>query len=568
MSIVLLNYYYVCILLCKFMSHALSIMDVKPAHKGSFTQFYSSEHVQKSVDTIARAINCDADVLRAQFEDVYPRAVQTASAMAGSAKLNKTVWKTMIEKLNATPTLRECHPTDVLRDAGELYLLFGPSSSGVEQGFSIAQWGFGDYRQSALPDAEEFALRIVQDLQNHDREKIIKCARRVWFAIYGRARESTSQRIDKGVLRSTPTVEPDKSDTSVVAHTETDFIKSRRAAIAAESSNAPMMNLDADALIANAHEASHGWTAPLKKELDFQTQKLHTRKVQAVAEGVLPGDDALRAEVKSVRRRKLNDEKARQRKRRRIDLQLEGKTVDELLKEVTGKHVYVDVDISYENLLDAAFCRLSMQKVDAMHDADVFIVNTPGEVGQRVKLVTGLRGAIHISPQAFSITSSISQHGVAAKWRAIACLERVAYVSVACSSRHTNTFKLIKDTLASMPSSKLQLVTGKGWDELTALNAKFKSSPSKLIAITRANEKNEQPVLKLYYGVSVNVFHVKMRLNIDCNIYACIFSYLHISVSFTYALIHNNIPMQILEMRFVHYQKAVSNLTGELGCWW
>jgi len=481
------------------MTDALSIMDVKAERHDKLDQFYSSEHVQKSLATIARAIDADADALQMQFEDTYPRVRHEASRLAGSANLNRIAWKNIMTKLRASRAVESLHPTDVVRDAVELHMLFGPSSSGVEQGFSLATWAFGSQRQSAHADTEEMVVRLVHDLKNHDQAKIIKNAQRVWVALYGSSRRFKTNRITKGMPRSDQRAMLDESHGSgTVALNETEFIKSRRSAIAAESSTKTFMNLDADALMAIADNASReeGWSESMMKELAWQKKKLQVRKTQAAFEGVLEADESLQFLVKTAKRNRLNDHMARERKRARIGSQLQSKTVSELLDAVRGKKVYVDAGVSKNlGLLNAAFIRFSMTRTHEMHNADVFVVHTPGKVGERAALVSGLRGAFQITPQVLSMTQSISNRGVAAKLRPVASIQRTVYVSEACYTRHRNTFKLIQETLDAMPSSKTVLVT-KGWDALAELQKKFTRTPGKLIVIARENEKNEHPVYK------------------------------------------------------------------------
>ena len=485
------------------MHEALSIFNVKADQRNfNFNALYSSDHFKKSIKIVAKAAKVEEDALQQQFEDVHPRAVQLASSTAGSTDVNKSSWKSAIAKINAHTSVAMCHPTDVIKRATALYHLWGASSSGVEQDFSRAEWGFGNRRQSALVDTEEAVMRVLLELTNHDKDMVIKTARQVWSHLYGYARLTRGVRIDKGVPRrqadsaSAASELPDTHGSGVImAHSETEFIRRRRAAVAAVSSGMAPVDLDADALMASATGKSGGWVwgDTHAAELAFQKRKLRARKLQAVAEGILEGDTQLViAEVELVKKARLKLQQQRNRKHLRSESRLQGKTTTEFLKAIQGKRVYVDNSVSGDSL-EANLSRWSMTKA-SMHDADVVIVPTPGQTGERVALVTGLRGAYQITHQLLSSNGSVARHGVGVKWHAVAQVPRVVYVSQACYDSHKNTVDLIGRVLASMPSRKMELVLGADWAKLTELRTKFASTPARVIAVVRVAEKTTQPV--------------------------------------------------------------------------
>ena len=435
---------------------------------------------------ISKAVDVEFESLQHQFEDVHPRAVNVASMSAGSADLNKSSWKTAIDKINAHSAVAKCHPTDDLRSALVLYHTIGISSSGVEQNFSKAEWGFGNRRQSAKADTEEHVLRLIIDLAHHNKDEIIKLARKVWCEIYGVSRLGGS-RITKGVKRKKALTLDDGDEGGVMANTETEFIKKRRhsaaAASAADNDNGHR-SLDADALMENAASGVGGpeWGKEHMQELVFQRTKLRARKVQAVAEGILDGDDCLQTEVSVVREGRLKEQQARMRKQARQKSRLTGKTASEIKDAIRGKSVYIDSGAASSHHLDAALARMSMPKV-SMHEAEVFIAE-PGQSGQRVKLATCLRGAFQVSPKLLLSASG----GTAIKWEPVAKVPRIVYVSEACNARHKNTVNFISSVLCSMPSSKWELKVDESWDSLAALRLKYAKTPARVIALVRLPE--------------------------------------------------------------------------------
>ena len=247
-------------------SEALSIFDLR---RGASSISYSSEDFVDKVNTIARVTNVSSSTLRAQFEDIHPRAVAHASMSSGSAD-NKCAWKAVIDKIGAHRAVAQAHPTDCLQKALVLHNVLGISSSGVEQGFAQSAWGFGDRRQHAGEDTEEFCVRGLLELRHHDKRVVIEKARAVWGFCFGDVRASGT-RISKGVKRSRVEL------VDGCLPTEKAFIAERRKAIKAVSRNGHV-DLNADALMASADcgaNAVAGWGESHRKELEFQRSKLH-----------------------------------------------------------------------------------------------------------------------------------------------------------------------------------------------------------------------------------------------------------------------------------------------------
>ena len=242
--------------------------------------------------------------------------------------------------------------------------------------------------------------------------------------------------------------------------------------------------LDADTLMANAGSGAGGaaWGPEHNKELAFQKGKLRARRLQAVSEGVLKGDAALRAEADVIRASRIKEQQARMRKQVRQEQALAGKSAADIQDAIRGKPVYVDSGVTASPQLNAALARMSMNKV-LMHEAEVFITE-PGQSGQRVKFATCLRGAFQASANLMTSSS-----GVGLKWLAVANVARIVFVSQACYERHKNTIDFINSVLGTMPSTKMVVRVGEAWDALTTLRVKYAKTPARVIALVRATEK-------------------------------------------------------------------------------
>jgi hypothetical protein len=270
-----------------------------------------------------------------------------------------------------------------------------------------------------------------------------------------------------------------------MAHTEGEFIRKRRRAAADAAASTSSQGYETLLEIGADPVGQSGWSDQHTKELDFQRQKLKARTLQAVAEGVMDGGDALKTEVKQLRGKRIKEQRARERKTERDNMKLKGITAAETLARIAGKNTYLEDDIASQDVLDA-MNRFRMKRVASACNADVFVVGVPGDTGQRLALVTAIRGVTHVSPE---ILVSKGLRGVALKWKRLASIPRIVFVSTACHDRHRNTFNLFQEILRSCEAEghQMQLQLG-NWDTLTALKARYKSQKSRLIAITRSDE--------------------------------------------------------------------------------
>lgn len=464
---------------CPFNPKALSIFDPKMERLD-----FSSAEVIGFVQQIAKAVSVPYDNISMQLQDIYPR-VKAMQAM--SACTNKEAWKKIYDRIHAVKGTSIAHPMDDLVEGLILLFVFGVSSSGVEQFFSKTLWGFNNRRGSASPATEEACLKAIVDLPNHDRDHIIQIAQKVWSHVYGEARVSHTK-ISRGVKKEK------------LANSEATFIHKRREA-AAVGSLSSSANFEKLTSVSAFDVAQPGWSQEHTKELNFQRNKQHARQVQAVAEGTHRGNDALRSEVRQVKEKRVKAQRARERKDQRDTSALVGATACQVLAQIAGGNVYICEDLASPNVLAAA-ALYNLRRVRAC-EANVFVVQQPGQLSsQRVKLITALRGSFHITQ---SVLTSKGESGVAAKWRPIASIVRVIFVSQAAQDRNKRSLELFQEVLKTFKDNQITLVIGKDWGELASLKVRHSKSKSKLIAIVRT------PELKLPVLASVSAGRIVLK---------------------------------------------------------
>jgi len=458
-------------------AQALAIFDVDDI--GDANVDYDSPFITESINKIAKVTNQPADIMKTQYDDIHPRVVGFAKSSTG--KTSKNCWKDVTNMIAKANKRGSCHPIDSIMEGCILHHVFGISSSGVEQHFSKAGYKYSDRRLKAHPETEEYVIRAISDLPNHDLDTIIKIAKQVWVSIYGPPRKSSVLgRITKGVKRRA--LASKDLQLGMMATTEKEFIVQRRGAARGSSTSVPSTGLDYESLVDSGDGSNQaGWTEGHAQELKFQANKLHSRKVQAVAEGIIHGDASLNSEVELVTRKRIKDQRARERKSARDDIKLHGTTVAKLLVEISGRPSHILCEKTPE--LVAAMKSRAMKEVKPMV-ADIFIVDLPSQVGERVRLVTAMRGSFHVSP---SLLTSGGTSGIATKWRALSEIPRIIFVSSAANAQNAHAFTLLKHVLDNCVINRIELKVGGTFDELDGLVKTVKPA-SKLVAIVRSAE--------------------------------------------------------------------------------
>ena len=441
----------------------------------------------KLVDLVAEGAQVDKHSLRAQYEDIFPRACAEKVLISKSKDPNKCAWKSVIDSINARASVARMHPTNELVSALVLWFSFGISSSGVEQGFSQAQWGFGNRRQGAHADTEEYVVRLILDLKNHDKSKTIEVARKIWMLVYGSCRAS-STRITKGVGTRSNTDPHTKAVASGFAcESESAFIRLRRKSISSNPSGA--IDNHYEALMQQAESAKDdeiGWSAAHTKELDFQKKKLRIRQIQGVREGVLAADPELTRSMHEASAKQIKSQQAKRRKESRDDAVLAGLSGAELLQKIRnlGVHVTSGVPAAKRDALRLAFMKLHMYEAP-MHAADVFVVTHLGHAGKSILAPTALRGSYHVTPD---LLLSNGSDGLALKWHAIAQVSRVVFVSAACRARQAAGLQYVQTILDAIRPRKISLEDG-DWNRLAELKRMHAGHPARVIALVTADDK-------------------------------------------------------------------------------
>lgn len=413
------------------------------------------------LNRIARALGLDAQRLKVQWLDVFPRAYARAKDQAASAQ---EVWKTVMATMRDRRLVAN-HPTDILRIALAAYISFVASTSGVEQSFSKTTTVVTDRRGSMDANSEEVATKLGLDLDNKiATPELAVAGAKVWDEAYGRRR-----RCKEGAVRSDVGVKRKSSD-----KTEAHFIKKRRRV--AEEAGRQAESFSSATLVARGSE----WGVAHDKEMLFQVRKAQDKRVDALGEGTLLSHEVtedLRDALAQKRARQAAEHNARQNKTARDVQARRGLSGTAVVKLLVGKRVFVNSDCRTPAVA-AALRRLHL-RICTKVQAEVFVVQIPGQVDEFIQAGSALRGGYQISPQ---LLISDGERGVAVKMFSFAHLPKQIYFTPSFSAHQGSFCRFMYSLVASVPKCAWK-VHSANWPALKATE-----KAGHLFAVCRSGE--------------------------------------------------------------------------------
>jgi len=449
---------------------SLSVFNLQEGH--------SPHQVETHLCRVAKPLGLCPSTLQAQYEDVVQRARHVAQVEQLSTP---EAWRVTIDRLNARPSIATAHPTDVLHLALVAYIVYGGSTSGVEQGFAKAAWAFTNRRLKAHADTEEAIVKLSLDMPNNSADEVVAVARKVWAHCYGPPREHTVTRVDAGILkRARTSLDMEGGPTQKKPCTEIDFLRARREASRLASTRSPNVDFHSPVKV----DGLLGWDAGHVQELKFQEAKLLKRKIQASAEEtLLPCEDsaALHLEHDVAHDNMIKEQRARERKAGRVHANA-GKTTADVFVSMKRSSVFISHNASSRDLVLALGCH-SFKQVKHHWEANVFVVADMSNMGQRVEWASALRGGYVLPPSVIC-----QKKGPILKMAVAVHTPRVIYVSDQCHAQHTGLVDFIMKTANACPGGKWYWLVG-NLDEFKRLRTKHAKFPARVIAVVRSDEK-------------------------------------------------------------------------------
>ena len=328
---------------------------------------------------------------------------------------------------------------------------------------------------------EETALKVALDLPRDDQEAVIRLAAKTWVKTMGAVRTRGRSRIDKGVMKWRARCDDNHGGEQL--QSERAFINRRRAQAAAACG----------ATSSSGIVALPALRAPLteqqKKELEFQRQKHRKRKSQALYEGVL-GPTEVTAELKEEtcewRKKMEAGVRTRARAKARALVRCQGAKPETVMAAIASASLHVAVGCK-NHALGTALVSKGFRVANRVSAADHFVVSCPpDDKDEKIKFVTVLRGSYHMSPKFI-----LEGRGTAVKFKSVAMVRRLIWVSPACAAREAGFWQFAERALSQVPGVKLTLSLGVAIAEVARLKVEYKSRPQDLvIVVCPGEEKN------------------------------------------------------------------------------
>ena len=335
----------------------------------------------KDVRRLATVFKLDAMKLKSEIEAFRPYA-QRSFSQSNSSTFE--AWAKVLRKVGKKST----DSWQSLSETLQRYAVDTGTTSPCEQTFS-KRLQLLNCRFSMSERQDLGILKVALERRPEEEDYVIGLARELWTEHYGEQREMREEkRIDHGIKRK-----------KVIADTETDFLRKRRAATteAVKACKAEGGMKDVEDVKDNTPE---GWTAKHEKEKTFQENKRQKIKAEAFSAGHLLDDEiddgvkntAAELEGKSKQNKTKRDSKIRHDER-----YLGGKKFD--LKDFHSKNIFVDKDVDSVEV-DVAIRKHSLQKTPDRHLAEMLVVKHLAEPGQRNLWAAVIHGSFLITPAA------------------------------------------------------------------------------------------------------------------------------------------------------------------------
>ncbi len=351
---------------------------------------------------------------------------------------SRDAWHSAMVASVRTSNVMQRHPHHALLRLLVRFWASGVSSSGVEQTFSKQVAACGVQMQ-ALCDSHLDDRTEILDIQSDSVDKVIKEARNEWFEVYGRVRNSGSDRatrLDKGSKRKRLTSDQHKLS-------ENRWIKKRRMDLAAVVNSSPS---------AAAVEPSPAtWTDGHLREVGFMANK----RIARLAESILQGS----AEESSISVEDLESVATHLEGKSKTDKEyFAGKKRERLRATVTAiglerANVHTTVDASelqgYESVRD----RFQLTVHADPCDATVFVVRDLANIPARILWIVILVGGTVCNWDFLAHDG----RGASITYHAALASRRLVYMTDAFVEAHPRLCELIAKLMGSFAGCKWRM---------------------------------------------------------------------------------------------------------------
>ena len=290
---------------------------------------------------------------------------------------NLALWRAAVEHF-----VRSKKVTRALASILVRYGAWCTSSCSVERNFFKAQWAVEGRKAWLSEQRYNDELKVLCDVGDECAPELVPEARKLWIAmLYGDVRKAQEGRLARGVLQG-----------KGIKRTLKGFIKTRRAHVSAMLEDVGVRQ-ETERTVKRM-KAPGKLSESMKKEVTFQKAKRMSYLVDALASGHVDVESLDAATIDVVLQEMKRREKAAARslqERRRKDRALQPPSKPTL----QNKAVFVEPDVNLgPSELQRSATAHGWRTVADRTMANVFVVRTPADPGQRTGWVVALRGGV------------------------------------------------------------------------------------------------------------------------------------------------------------------------------
>ncbi|CAE7368280.1 unnamed protein product [Symbiodinium sp. CCMP2592] len=445
---------------------AFRIFDL--SHQSRSCRADSSDRAQSTRDAAERlcqAFEVDCEAFLAEYEDHRPIAQHHAICNKDASSFQ--AWKTAVQKTSARSSTATRHPSSnlawILMRLGSFD---GCTTSGVEQHFARMRKIITPDRSGLGEETMNYELKFMFDYDRLGPASINKLAAEVWLSWFGKPRNGSTSRLDKGVKRS----HKDSDGQSQAA-----FVARRRQKVQEEMVLCDPNDIKAEALEA-AQEHMENCDS-IQNELLFQQTKQYKNQIQSYLDGHLlasevdPELEEL-AEDWVKHQDKLDAERQRAASRRHA-------IMAPAAPQLLNHWIFLE-DESWGQCPELQGQNLSGD----LPSCKFFVVKDPARPGQRVTWVATLQGGCicDIRFMKYLAGQRERQQGVAFLYDAAVSTRRKVFVCPQFRAHHAILAGLV-DRAASQQHSKWKLLNS--WQQFAEAHGKVSAkNPLAVVALT------------------------------------------------------------------------------------
>lgn len=393
-------------------------------------------------------------------------------------------WSAWAAAIRATRGLA-LHPSDHLAFVVQRGICFAPTTSPIEQSFSVVAEKLGTRRLNAQPLQESRTIGLLLlKLTAAEEHDLVARARANWTRCFAgrasRTHSSEAERADKGVKRKSVELVASPAPPGTKP-TEAQFLRNYHASLALAAAGTPSAS--------PPMPPCGAWGGSHCKEENFQRSKLSSRFVEANLQGLVLAQEqtaVVNQATLAEQQRMARSFKERESHASRVSTQLGSQLPTGA--DLQRAAVFVESGTSLPSNWQHVLARYEARAVTSLLDAKIFVVQNPWSVTDTlVAWASALGGA-------WLVTPGVLEHGRGAALKRPSALStpRRIWVDHPFREQHPRLWLLILEMVNSRKAKWRFLASADAWAEAKAKAMQQARSAEVLALVGGSDNVREQ----------------------------------------------------------------------------